>query len=1028
MKIKIWFLAISTVFFSYTGKTQSFVEGFDNISSLNDWYIQNNSDSQDQDWAAGNTNNFIAQTGAPDSYFSVGNNSTNSNSTATISNWLFTPTRTFNNGDIITFYSKTVLSSPMFPDRLEVRMSQAGNSLDVGNSSTSVGDFTNVLLTINPNLTNIDYPTNWTQYIITISGLSGPTNGRIAFRYFVTDGGINGINSNYIGIDTYTYYSVAASPTNDDCTGAISINQGSSCVSTAGTVAYATETVSGCNGSANDDVWYSFSATSNSAAISVNGSNQFDAVYQLFTGNCGNLISLDCVDATSLGESENSIVHNLNAGQTYYIRVFDWTNTIPNTMNFSICVSEFSQCSLNAPSYAILENESCGSEINGGCTSYPTAFMTLNCGNTVFGNCWANTGSRDLDWYKFNIVTPGTVTWGGTAEFPFILYLLDISDCMVPEVLASQSFNACQNGTISYDFQTSGQYACVIGPSTYNSYSCATSNDYIASLYLPSITPTISSNHSGICPNGNVDLTCSETIGSFQWFYNGNPLGASNSINVNNSGNYYVNYTNSNNCTLSSAVFLLQDFQLDDASFNYISDSVCAAINSISPTISNTGVFTVDNPSLIFSDPQLGTIDVASSAVGNYLISFTSNGNCPNSSSQAFVIYSTPNAEFTYADNEFCNNELVQVPVIALGSISGVFNSFPNGLQIDSITGEVFTNQSSNGLYTIYNTLNSSASCPSIIDSFQINIIGPEITFPSIGNICEGSELIILTAQPAGGTFSGIGVSSSLFDPSQVTDSTKIYYQVSDGSCTSIDSQTVVIRPLPIVNIGSDIETCSNDLPILLNIGMPAGGTYFYNGNEVSSFDPSMSNLGANSITYFYSDMYNCQNSDSMIIFVKESPIVTFDPLSSVCDTISELILMNGNPNGGIYTGPSVTNGIFYPSIAGQGSHTISYTYSENGCTTTVDQNIFIEDCLGLFEIQNNILVYPNPAESYISIKERVEKVSIITIDGKQVLYILTPNYQNNNTQINLTQIPSGVYFISFVFENMEYLYQFIKN
>jgi hypothetical protein len=309
----------------------------------------------------------------------------------------------------------------------------------VGNNPSSVGDFTNVLLTINPNLTSIDYPTNWTQYIITISGLSGPTNGRIAFRYFVTDGGINGINSNYIGIDTYTYYSTASTPTNDDCTGAISLNVGSSCVSAIGTVAYATETLTGCNGTANDDVWYSFTATSNSTAISVNSSSEFDAVYQVFTGNCGNLIPLDCIDATHTAETENSVVNNLTIGQTYFVRVYDWSNTIPNTMSFSICVSAFSPCSLIAPLNAIIENESCGSEINGGCTSSPISFMTLNCGNTVFGNCWANSGNRDLDWFKFSIVTPGTVTWGGNAEFPFILYLLDISDCMVPEVLASQS-------------------------------------------------------------------------------------------------------------------------------------------------------------------------------------------------------------------------------------------------------------------------------------------------------------------------------------------------------------------------------------------------------------------------------------------------------------------------------------------------------------------------------------------------------------------------------------------------------------
>jgi len=66
----------------------------------------------------------------------------------------------------------------------------------------SVGDFTTLLLDINPTLASGGYPQAWTQYVITLSGLGGPTSGRIAFRYFVTDAGISGSNSDYIGIDT----------------------------------------------------------------------------------------------------------------------------------------------------------------------------------------------------------------------------------------------------------------------------------------------------------------------------------------------------------------------------------------------------------------------------------------------------------------------------------------------------------------------------------------------------------------------------------------------------------------------------------------------------------------------------------------------------------------------------------------------------------------------------------------------------------------------------------------------------------
>jgi hypothetical protein len=139
-----------------------------------------------------------AQNGGANSY-ALGNfNNVAGNNT--ISNWLFAPTVTMQNGDVLTFYSRTVTGAA-FPDRLEVRLSTNGASTNVGATNTSVGDFTTVLLTINPTLTTTGYPSTWTQFTATISGLAAPTSGRIAFRYFVTSGGPAGANSDNVGID-----------------------------------------------------------------------------------------------------------------------------------------------------------------------------------------------------------------------------------------------------------------------------------------------------------------------------------------------------------------------------------------------------------------------------------------------------------------------------------------------------------------------------------------------------------------------------------------------------------------------------------------------------------------------------------------------------------------------------------------------------------------------------------------------------------------------------------------------------------
>jgi hypothetical protein len=152
---------------------------------------------------------FAAQNGATDSY--IGCNYNTVDGANTISNWLFAPTVTFNNGDVISFWTSTV-PSPGFPDRLQLRFSLNGSSTNVGATNSSVGDFSTLALDINPTYSTSGYPNTWTQYVLTLSGLGGPTPGRFAFRYFVENGGPLGVNSDYIGIDNVVYTSITQLP------------------------------------------------------------------------------------------------------------------------------------------------------------------------------------------------------------------------------------------------------------------------------------------------------------------------------------------------------------------------------------------------------------------------------------------------------------------------------------------------------------------------------------------------------------------------------------------------------------------------------------------------------------------------------------------------------------------------------------------------------------------------------------------------------------------------------------------------
>ncbi len=124
-----------------------------------------------------------------------------------ISNWLITPSIDIQNGDVVSFYTRKGLSGGdnIYADRMEVRISTNGDfTTNPSQGATDIGDFVTLALTINPDLNTVDYPTDWTLFSYTVSGLSSATSCKIGFRYYVTNGGNLGLNSDYIAIDAFS--------------------------------------------------------------------------------------------------------------------------------------------------------------------------------------------------------------------------------------------------------------------------------------------------------------------------------------------------------------------------------------------------------------------------------------------------------------------------------------------------------------------------------------------------------------------------------------------------------------------------------------------------------------------------------------------------------------------------------------------------------------------------------------------------------------------------------------------------------
>ena len=145
----------------------------------------------------------------------------------------------------------------------------------------------------------------------------------------------------------------ASPPSNDECAGAIglTVNADLNCgVVTAGTTVLATASAQAddVTGTPNNDVWFSFTATTTSHVISLlNVVNQGGGtststdmgmgVYDATSG-CSSLVFVDDSDPNTL------TVTGLTPGNTYVVRVYGWFSSIQNN-NFDICVGTEPPCS-----------------------------------------------------------------------------------------------------------------------------------------------------------------------------------------------------------------------------------------------------------------------------------------------------------------------------------------------------------------------------------------------------------------------------------------------------------------------------------------------------------------------------------------------------------------------------------------------------------------------------------------------------------------------------------------------------------
>ncbi|MDP4264543.1 MAG: PKD domain-containing protein [Bacteroidota bacterium] len=123
-----------------------------------------------------------------------------------------------------------------------------------------------------------------------------------------------------------------------------------------------------------------------------------------------------------------------------------------------------------------------------------------------------------------------------------------------------------------------------------------------------------------------------------------------------------------------------------------------------------------------------------------------------------------------------------------------------------------------------------------------------------------------------------------------------------------------------------------------------AGATYTHTYPEFGS--PATKTYTVRYIVY---SGLTCSNTYTQDITLLATPQLAFNSVIPVCSNqpafqLTGVQLQNGLPGSGAFSGAGVSaTGLFDPSVAGAGSHDITYTYTaNNGCVNSVDQSVIV--------------------------------------------------------------------------------------
>lgn len=561
--------------------------------------------------------------------------------------------------------------------------------------------------------------------------------------------------------------------------------------------------------------------------------------------------------------------------------------------------------------------------------------------------------------------------------------------------------------TISVSPTSNTQYTCVVtNGSGCQSTVYTTVNTYAAPT-MPTITPSGSTT---ICTGTSVDLTSSYTSNNL-W----SNAETSATIEVSTAGSYTVQYTNGFGCTSTSAPIVITVNTAPSISAGSISDpSACStATGSIQVAGSASGIISWTGT----SSGSTGTVSlphtISNLSAGSYNISIIDGNGCLSNNLNQVLTDPTPPANPVITPSgptTFCQG----------GSVS-LTSSYSTGNNWStSATSDVITITSSGTYSVTYTDLSGCSSSSSPVNVVvNNNPAAPIITPNGSTTFCDGGNVVLSSSQGNGNLWSTGQTSQNITVTS--SDSYTLTYTNLNGCTSPVSMINVTVNPSPVVDAGANFSICAGESATL----SAAGANSFVWDNGVIdglSFSPTVTT------TYFVTgtDGNGCEASDDVTITVNDLPAVSLNNLGTTCVDHGAFILNQGTPSGGTYSGNGVTSPNFNPSIAGAGTHIITYTYSDgNGCENSADNTIIVDPCLSIDDVTSEeFKVYPNPTSSTFAIE--LNGTFDYTVTDEKGKIILSGN-GTNKVVSDLGLFSDGVYFVSVRSDKLSKIVRIVK-